>query len=112
VFSDLVGERPAHEMGARRSGSRPLCGRHQLRVPTLAEADRFLEDFRERLGRFGLELRPDKTRLPPRKPLPRPRVGGKDAIPHFSAGGEAVDGDCVIALAGFQPDSWEIGMIR
>ena len=27
-----------------------------------AEADRFLEDLRERLGRFGLELHPDKTR--------------------------------------------------
>jgi len=27
-----------------------------------AEADRFLEDFRERLRKFGLELHPDKTR--------------------------------------------------
>ena len=27
-----------------------------------AEADRFLEKFRERLGKFGLELHPDKTR--------------------------------------------------
>jgi hypothetical protein len=27
-----------------------------------AEADRFLELFRERLGKFGLELHPDKTR--------------------------------------------------
>jgi RNA-directed DNA polymerase len=27
-----------------------------------AEADRFLEDYRERWGRFGLELHPDKTR--------------------------------------------------
>ncbi len=27
-----------------------------------AEADRFLEDLRERLGKFGLELHPDKTR--------------------------------------------------
>ena len=26
------------------------------------EADRFLEDLRERLGKFGLELHPDKTR--------------------------------------------------
>src|ERR1700722_2347772 len=26
------------------------------------DADRFLENFRERLGRFGLELPPDKTR--------------------------------------------------
>jgi RNA-directed DNA polymerase len=26
------------------------------------EADRFLEDFRKRLGKFGLELHPDKTR--------------------------------------------------
>jgi RNA-directed DNA polymerase len=26
------------------------------------EADRFLENFRERLGTFGLELHPDKTR--------------------------------------------------
>ena len=26
------------------------------------EADRFLELFRERLGKFGLELHPDKTR--------------------------------------------------
>jgi RNA-directed DNA polymerase len=27
-----------------------------------AEADRFLQDLRERLGKFGLELHPDKTR--------------------------------------------------
>src|SRR5712692_656568 len=27
-----------------------------------ADADRFLEDLRERLGKFGLELHPDKTR--------------------------------------------------
>src|ERR1700685_4229393 len=27
-----------------------------------ADSDRFLENFRERLGRFGLELHPDKTR--------------------------------------------------
>lgn len=27
-----------------------------------AEADRFLEDFQERLGKFGLELHPEKTR--------------------------------------------------
>src|SRR6516165_1532554 len=26
------------------------------------EADRFLHDLRERLGKFGLELHPDKTR--------------------------------------------------
>jgi hypothetical protein len=28
-----------------------------------ADADRFLETFRERLAKFGLELHPDKTRL-------------------------------------------------
>ena len=28
-----------------------------------AEAERFLQDWRERLGKFGLELHPDKTRL-------------------------------------------------
>jgi RNA-directed DNA polymerase len=28
-----------------------------------AEAERFLEDLRERLAKFGLELHPDKTRL-------------------------------------------------
>ena len=28
-----------------------------------AEAERFLEEFRERLGKFGLELHPEKTRL-------------------------------------------------
>ena len=27
-----------------------------------ADADRFLKEFRERLGKFGLELHPDKTR--------------------------------------------------
>ena len=32
-----------------------LCGR--------AEAERFLQDWRERLQKFGLELHPDKTRL-------------------------------------------------
>ena len=33
-----------------------------LGFPYPAEADRFLEDFRERLGKFGLELHPEKTR--------------------------------------------------
>ncbi len=28
-----------------------------------ADAEQFLRDWRERLGRFGLELHPDKTRL-------------------------------------------------
>jgi RNA-directed DNA polymerase len=28
-----------------------------------AVVDRFLENFRERLGKFGLELHPDKTRF-------------------------------------------------
>jgi retron-type reverse transcriptase len=28
----------------------------------LADADRFLEELRERLAKFGLELHPDKTR--------------------------------------------------
>jgi hypothetical protein len=28
-----------------------------------AEAERFLQDWRERLRKFGLELHPDKTRL-------------------------------------------------
>jgi RNA-directed DNA polymerase len=28
-----------------------------------AEAERFLEEFRERLAKFGLELHPEKTRL-------------------------------------------------
>ena len=27
------------------------------------EAERFLEELRERLGKFGLELHPEKTRL-------------------------------------------------
>jgi hypothetical protein len=48
---------------------------------------------------------------------PSPAVGApesrdKNAVPHFSAGGEAVDGDGVIALARFQLGSWEIRMIR
>jgi hypothetical protein len=33
-----------------------ICSQHQ------AEADRFLEDFWERLGKFGLDLHPDKKR--------------------------------------------------
>jgi group II intron reverse transcriptase/maturase len=36
---------------------------HVLGFQHRAEADRFLEDFRERLAKFGLELHPDKTRL-------------------------------------------------
>jgi hypothetical protein len=28
-----------------------------------ADAEQFLHDWKERLGRFGLELHPDKTRL-------------------------------------------------
>ena len=35
---------------------------HVLGFQHRAEADRFLEDFRERLVKFGLELHPDKTR--------------------------------------------------
>jgi RNA-directed DNA polymerase len=35
---------------------------HVLGFQHLADADRFLEEFRERLRKFGLELRPDKTR--------------------------------------------------
>ena len=35
---------------------------HVLGFQHLADADRFLEDFRERLRKFGLELHPDKTR--------------------------------------------------
>src|SRR3989454_4554496 len=46
-----------------------------------AEADRFLEDFRERLGKFGLELHPDKTRRIEfgryAEPRRRRRGGGK-----------------------------------
>jgi len=48
----------------------------------------------------------------PGQAVDAPESRGKNAIPHFSAGGEAVDGGCGIALAGFQPASWEIGMIR
>ena len=34
-----------------------------LGIQHLAEADRYLEEFRERLRKFGLELHPEKTRL-------------------------------------------------
>jgi RNA-directed DNA polymerase len=45
---------------------RKKCARgdviHVLGFQHLAEADRFLEEFQERLQKFGLELHPDKTR--------------------------------------------------
>jgi len=53
--------RSAQEVCARRRGGRPLCGRHHLGFQHQAEADRFLENFGT-LGKFGLELHPDKTR--------------------------------------------------
>jgi hypothetical protein len=34
-----------------------------LWFPNRADAERFLQDWRERLRKFGLELHPDKTRL-------------------------------------------------
>ena len=49
-------------MCARRSGGRPLRGQHRIGFQHQAEADRFPEDFRKRLGKFGLELHPEKTR--------------------------------------------------
>ena len=61
VFRSLGG-RLAQEMCARRRGSGPLCGRHHLRIPASDRSRRFLENFRERLRKFGLELHPDKTR--------------------------------------------------
>jgi hypothetical protein len=59
--------------GVRRSAKVSLCypvkpivvryaDDNALGFQYRAEADRFLEDFRERLARFGLELHPDKTR--------------------------------------------------
>jgi RNA-directed DNA polymerase len=41
-----------------------------------AEAERFLQDWRERLRKFGLELHPDKTRLIRRSRLPQQRPKG------------------------------------
>ena len=38
------------------------AGNPHVQFEHQAEADRFLENFRERLGKFGLELHPDKTR--------------------------------------------------
>jgi hypothetical protein len=38
------------------------------------DAERFLEQLRERMAKFGLELHPEKTRLPP-KSAGRPRFG-------------------------------------
>jgi hypothetical protein len=44
-----------------------------------AEAERYLEEFRERLAKFGLELHPEKTRLIEfgRFAAPKPREAGR-----------------------------------
>ncbi len=55
-----VHDRPPN--GRRRSGSCPLRGRHHLKISAPEPKHGFLENFQERLGRFGLELHPDKTR--------------------------------------------------
>ena len=58
-----MGRGLARESGERRHDRRPLRRRSRGGVPARAEAERFLEEFRERLAKFGLEVHPEKTRL-------------------------------------------------
>ena len=39
-----------------------ICRGHHHAIPVSTDADRFLENLRERLTKFGLELDPDNTR--------------------------------------------------
>jgi RNA-directed DNA polymerase len=57
-----VGGCLAQKVCARGSDCCPLCGDNVLGFQHRADADRFLEEFRERLRKFRLELHPDKTR--------------------------------------------------
>jgi hypothetical protein len=57
-----IGERVAQAMGTRQGGSHPLRGRCHLGIPTPSRRRSVPAEFRERLGRFGLELHPDNTR--------------------------------------------------
>ena len=57
-----LGGRLTQEVCARRGDRPPLCGRHLLGFQWGTDADRFRKSLGERLGKFGLELHPDKTR--------------------------------------------------
>jgi len=53
----------AEEAGARRGHDRALRDDAVLGFEHREDAERFLEQLRERLRKFGLELHPEKTRL-------------------------------------------------
>jgi hypothetical protein len=56
-------ERKLKDPTCERLGVRfPRATHHVFGFQYRAEADRFLEEFRERQAKFGLELHPDKTR--------------------------------------------------
>lgn len=69
-----------------------------------ADADRFLVDFRERLGKFGLELNPDKTRRiefgiyaePNRKKKGRGKPDTFDFLGFTHISGKKRDGNFVV----------------
>src|SRR3981189_1619562 len=58
----FLGGRLAQEVCARRGDRPPLCGRIVLGFQWGTDADRFRKSLGERLGKFGLELHPEKTR--------------------------------------------------
>lgn len=58
-MSGDVHVRFCERLGVRFPGPTHLVAGFEHR----AEAERFLEEFRERLAKFGLEIHPDKTRL-------------------------------------------------
>jgi len=60
---DLWVEQWQKKASARGCHHRALCRRRRLGFEHRTEARAFPEELRERLGKFGLELHPEKTRL-------------------------------------------------
>src|SRR5207248_10978165 len=58
-----LGEPVAAEVGARGHDRGPLRRRCRVGFEHRKEAEAFLEQLRERMQKFGLELHPEKTRL-------------------------------------------------
>src|ERR1700686_5646272 len=53
-----MGGRLAQEMGARRSGSRPLRGRHHLRIPTPSRSRSFSGKLSGKIGKVWTGITP------------------------------------------------------
>jgi RNA-directed DNA polymerase len=63
LIGSLRGGCLAEESGNGRCHHRSLCRRSCGGLPAPSRGRRFLEEFKERLAKFGLELHPEKTRL-------------------------------------------------